>query len=86
MNFIRFFQGPEGENSSKRLAGLATTFVLLGISIATAVHFIKADKNAELIDLIETLCFFAAGLLAAGLADILMTKKYGKNLANPSSN
>lgn len=86
MKFLTFFQGPEGENSSKRLAGLLTTFVMLGISIATSVHFIRTDKNNELIDLIETLCFFAAGLLAAGLADILMNKKYGKNLASPSSN
>lgn len=86
MNLIKFFQGPEGENSSKRLAGLATTFVLLGISIAAAVHFICVKDAKNLLDLIDTLCLFAAGLLAAGLADILMTKKYGKNLSNPSSN
>lgn len=86
MRFTQFFQGPEGDNSSKRLAGLTTTFVMLGIAIAVAVHFINTAKDKELLDLIETLCFFAAGLLAAGLADILMTKKYGKNMANTGGN
>lgn len=83
---VKFLEGAEGENSSKRLAGLTTSFVMLGISIIAAFHFIIDDKDAELLDLIETLCVFAAGLLTVGLADILMSKKYGKNLANTDSN
>ncbi len=78
MNFIRFFQGPDGENSSKRLAGLLVTIDILYIAFHACEHFIATAKDAELNNLIETLCFFAGGLLTVGLAEIFMKKKYNQ--------
>lgn len=86
MKFLQFFQGPDGENSSKRLAGIAATLVMLGLSIFGGIHFIRHDNNRDFLDLVETLCMFAAGMLVTGLADIFMKKKYDKNLANTSGN
>lgn len=80
-NSIKFLQGPEGENSSKRLAGISATFVALVIAIVTAIHFINTAKDKELIDLIETLCLFSASLLTAGLAE-----KYLRKYANKDNN
>lgn len=84
INLLQFFQGPEGENSSKRLAGISATFVALVIAIATAIHFINTAKDKELIDLIETLCLFSASLLTAGLAEKYLRKYANKD--NDNSN
>ena len=85
MNFLQFFQSTNGENSSKRLAGIATTFVMLGLSAVGGYVFLKHGKNADFLDLVETLSMFAAGMLVSGLAETLMKKKYGTNLPNPPS-
>jgi hypothetical protein len=85
MKILQFFQGVDGENSSKRLAGIATTFVMLGLAIFGGVHFIRQDNNRDFLDLVETLSMFAAGMLVSGLAETLMKKKYGTNLPNPPS-
>lgn len=78
MKWLQFLQGPDGESSSKRLAGLLITIVILYIAFRACEHFIATAKDAELNNLIETLCFFAGGLLTAGLAEILMKKKYNQ--------
>jgi len=70
-----FLQGINGENSSKRLAGLATTFVILILSIVGGYVFLTHKKNADFLNLIETLSLFAASMLISGLAETLIKRK-----------
>ncbi len=84
MKFLQFFQGPDGENSSKRLAGIASTFIMLGLSTIGGYVFLKHGKNADFLELVDTLCWFAGGLLGLGVADILLKKKYDKPVQNPT--
>lgn len=86
MKILQFFQGPGGENSSKRLAGLATTFVTLGLAIVGGYVLLKRDDKEEFLALVELLLWFAASLLISGVAEFLIKKKYGKTLANTGGN
>ena len=70
-----FFQGVNGENSSKRLAGIATTFVILILSVIGGFAFLQDSENADFLNLIETLSLFAASLLISGLAETLIKRK-----------
>lgn len=74
-----FLQGVNGENSSKRLAGIATIFVVLILSLIGGYVFLKHESNADFLSLIETLSVFAASMLISGLAETLMNKKHGRN-------
>lgn len=85
MKILQFFQGPDGENSAKRLAGLVTTIVLLGLSAAGSYVFLKHGKNSDFLEIIDNLCWFGGGLLGLGVADILLKKKYDKPIQNPPS-
>jgi hypothetical protein len=85
MKILQFFQGPDGENSSKRLAGILTTLVMLALSSVGGYAFLKNHDYKNFLDLIDTLCLFASGMLVTGLADIFLKKHYGKNLPNPPS-
>lgn len=75
---LEFLQGPDGESSSKRLAGLATTIVILVLASIGGIRFLDQQKNADFLELIDTLCWFAGGMLGLGVADILLKKKYDK--------
>lgn len=86
MKILQFLQGPDGENSSKRLAGILTTLVILGLATIGGYTFLAHEKNADFLELVDTLCWFAGGMLGLGVADILLKKKYDKPVQTPTGN
>ncbi len=86
MKFLEFFQGQEGENSAKRLIGIAAGIAFCILSIYGGFFLLQHEKLKEFQDLIETVSIFSGGLLGIGIADLLIKKKYGSKPKNNSSN
>lgn len=78
MNIFEFLQGPDGESSSKRLAGLLASFVFLILSIAGGIFFLIKNDARSFLDLLDGVSLFAIGGLGLGVFDILFKKKYPK--------
>lgn len=85
MKLIEFFQGPEGENSSKRLAGLSASFVFLVLSMAGGILFLKRNDARSFLDLLDSVSMFAIAGLGLGIFDVFFKKRYDKNNLNSSS-
>lgn len=86
MAFSEFFQSPDGENSSKRLAGLLSTFVLLTLASSGGIVFLIRNDSKSFLDLLDTISLFATGTLGLGVFDLLFKKRYDKTNTNPISN
>lgn len=82
MAFSEFLQGPDGENSSKRLAGILSTFVLLILTSSGGIVFLIRNDSKSFLDLLDTISLFATGTLGLGVFDLLFKKRYDK--ANPN--
>lgn len=71
-----FFQGPNGEYSSKRLIGVFAGFCLVTLSFFGGVYFLIKNDPENFLDLFNQLGIFTGYMLSAGLADnFLMRKK-----------
>lgn len=86
MAFSEFFQGPDGENSSKRLAGVFSTFVLLVLAFSGGVVFLIRNDSKSFLDLLDTISLFATGTLGLGVFDLLFKKRYDKTSPHLTSN
>lgn len=75
---LEFLKGPDGENSSKRLAGLSAAFVFLILSIAGGITFLIEKDARSFLDLLDGVSLFSIGGLGLGVFDILFKKKYPK--------
>ncbi len=72
-----FLQGPDGENSSKRLAGLVSSFLFFILSSVGAVYFLFSKDTKSFLEILDGLSLFAFGGLGLGVFDVLFKKKYG---------
>lgn len=71
-----FFQGPNGESSSKRLIGIIAGIVLAVLAFVGGMFFLIKNDAENFLDLFNQLGIFAGYMLTAGLADnFLMRKK-----------
>lgn len=78
MKIIKFCEGPSGEKSSKRLAGLCAAFVFLFLSLLGGFTFLQQGKAQEFLNLLDGLAFFSFGGLGMGIFDNLIKSKYAK--------
>ncbi len=81
-NFLNFFQGPDSENSSKRLIGIIAGIVFCVLALVGGLHFLEKDQAQDFQNLLETVGYFSGTLLGLGIADILLKKKYDKSTNN----
>lgn len=77
-NLSQFFQGPSGENSSKRLIGIVGGIALIYLGVRGGEHFLSIDNSEDFLNLFDRLCIFVASILGLGLADYKL-KKDNKN-------
>lgn len=82
MNFDQFLEGPDGEASSKRLAGISSAFIMLVLSLAGGIVFLVRNDSKSFLDLLDTISLFATGTLGLGVFDNLFKKRYDKSNAN----
>ncbi len=75
MKFLTFFQGPEGENSSKRLIGISAGFLFELLAGIGALVFLWQNKTDKFLDLVELIGYFSSYLLTTGLADHFLKKR-----------
>lgn len=85
MSFSEFFQGPDGENSSKRLAGILSTFLLLILAFSGGIVFLMRNDPRSFLEILDTISLFATGALGLGVFDLLFKKRYDKNNSNSIS-
>lgn len=84
-NFLNFFQGPDSENSSKRLIGIIAGIVFCVLALVGGLHFLEKEQPQDFQNLLETVGYFSGTLLGLGIADILLKKKYDKPSPNAGS-
>lgn len=77
MSFLTFFQGPEGENSSKRLIGISAGLLFEILACIGALVFLWQSKDDKFLDLVELIGYFSSYHLTTGLADHFL-KRRGK--------
>lgn len=82
MILCQFLQGPDGEASSKRLAGISSAFIMLVLSLAGGIVFLVRNDPKSFLDLLDTISLFATGTLGLGVFDNLFKKRYDKSNAN----
>lgn len=70
-----FFQGPNGESSSKRLIGIIAGIVLVILAFIGGVFFLIKNDAENFLDLFNQLGIFTGYMLTAGLADNFLIRK-----------
>ena len=85
MKIAEFLQGPDGENSSKRLAGLLATFVFLLLSSVGGYFFLQRNDHKSFLELLDGVSLFAIGGLGLGVFDVFFKKKYGKQFVQETN-
>lgn len=80
----QFFQGPNGEKSSKRLIGIIGGIALIYLAIRGGEHFLAQDNSEAFLRLFDSLAIFVAGVLGLGLADH-KNKKENEKVSDPDS-
>jgi hypothetical protein len=82
-----FLNGPDGEKSSKRLAGLAATVIFLSLSIVGGYVFLKRGDARHFIELLDVVAIFAGSAIGLGIFDNLFKARYAnKNDSKNSDN
>lgn len=78
MNIINFLQNSDGENSSKRLIGIASGFIVCYLAIRGGEHFLAIKDSKSFNDLVETVAIFSGTMLGIGFGEFLTKRKYDK--------
>ena len=77
-NLQQFFQGPNGEKSSKRLIGIIAGISLIYLSIRGGEHFLFVDNSEAFLRLFDSFCIFVVSILGLGIADHKLKKSNKK--------
>lgn len=86
MPISQFLQGPDGEASSKRLAGIISAFVMLILSFTGGIVFLIRNDPKSFLDLLDIISLFTAGTLGLGVFDNFFKKRYEKTNPNLAGN
>lgn len=81
-NLSQFFQGPNGEKSSKRLIGIIGGVALVYLAVRGGEHFLEKENSEAFLRLFDSLAIFVAGVLGLGLADH-KNKKENEKVSDP---
>jgi hypothetical protein len=71
-----FFEGANGQNSSKRLIGIIAGLVFCLLAFIGGLNFLEKNQSKEFQDLIESIAWFSGSLLGLGLGDIFLKRRY----------
>lgn len=74
MNFLNFLQGPNAENSSKRLAGISAMILALTLSLLGGIFLLKHNQIDDFLSLVNSLFLTGGTLLGLGIADNFFKK------------
>lgn len=83
-NLSQFFQGPNGEKSSKRLIGIIGGLALIYLAVRGGEHFLAKENSEAFLRLFDSLAIFVAGVLGLGLVDH-KNKKENEKVSDPDS-
>lgn len=75
MKYIHFFQGPDGENSSKRLIGIVGGLAFIILCLIGGMVLLYAKNTANFLDVIQLLGYFSSYHLTTGLVDHFLKKR-----------
>lgn len=69
MKIIKFFEGPSGEKSSKRLIAIIGGNALIYLAIRGGENFLSVDNWEAFLRLFDSLAIFVASILGLATAD-----------------